>query len=148
MKRPPLLAIAGTILLILLSACSTGSSGGSMEDDIEVVLPEGVLFQVATANGEPVSFTVEQVKALPQVTIEVDGKTEEGPALLTVLEKAGVGDYSSVTLQGVDLSITLNADEITDEVILDITNRDTVKFASPTVSKQEWPKDIILIAVE
>ena len=148
MRRLTIVGILGISLLVLLGACSSQADSGTGEGASEVILPEGVLFQVLMPDGERVNFTVEQVKAMPQVSIEVDGKTEEGPALLAVLEDAGVSNFSSMTLQGLNLSVTLEKDEITDEVILDITNRDTVKFASPMVPKQDWPKDIMLITVE
>ncbi|MBN2503446.1 MAG: hypothetical protein JXB38_21900 [Anaerolineales bacterium] len=136
------------MLLILLSACSTASNSDTRDDGVEVTSPEGALFQVVPSNGAPVNFTVEQVKAMPQVAIEVDGKTEAGPALLTVLEEARVSEFSSVTLQGLNFNITLEKSEVTDEVILDVTNRGTVKFASPTVPKENWPKDITLITIK
>lgn len=148
MKRLPLITIAGGLLLILLSACSTASNSDTRDDGVEVTSPEGALFQVVPSNGAPVNFTVEQVKAMPQVAIEVDGKTEAGPALLTVLEEARVSEFSSVTLQGLNFNITLEKSEVTDEVILDVTNRGTVKFASPTVPKENWPKDITLITIK
>jgi hypothetical protein len=51
-------------------------------------------------------------------------------------------------LQGLNFNITLQTIEVTDEVILDITNRDTVKFASPNEPKENWAKDITLITVK
>jgi hypothetical protein len=147
MRRLALLGIVGALLLVLLEACC-GESKAVSWDDLDVVLPVGVLFQVVTPNEEPVSFTIEQVEAMPQVSIEVDGRIEEGPALLTVLAEAGVDEFSSVTLHGLNLNIVLESRQVTDEVILSITNWDTVKFASPAVPGQNWPKGIMLIVVE
>ena len=90
---------------------------------------------------------MKDLQALPASTITVDGKPQDGPALLEVLKAAGVTDFKEVTLTGTS-TLTLNRDQVNAEVILDFNNRGLVKFASTTVPQANWPKDLSKIEVK
>ena len=106
------------------------------------------LFQVIKLDGSQIGFTWEDLKKLPLVQITTEGKVEEGTKVLDVLQKAGVSDFKQITLTGINGSITIKHEQVTDEVILDFTNHGTVKLAAVDIPKAEWIKDIFEIKVE
>ncbi len=128
---------------LLLAGCSR-SAGNPSENG----KPSDALLTVEIPDGENVYFTLEQMQELPITTITVEGKPEEGPSLLAALEAAGVTEFEEVTLTGNDGSITLSFDQVHDEVILDITKRDTLKFAATDVPKATWIHDVYLIEIK
>lgn len=106
------------------------------------------VFDVVRADGTTVAFTLDDLKALPLTSIVSDGNPQEGPSLLAVLAKAGVTDFSEVTLTGADGSKTMAHDEVTDQVILDFNNRGSVKLVSPDLAKDARIRDIVKIEVK
>ncbi len=106
------------------------------------------VFDVIKADGTTVAFTLDDLKALPLTSIVSDGNPQEGPSLLAVLEKAGVSDFSEVTLTGADGSKTLTQAEVTDQVILDFNNRGSVKLVAPDLAKDARIRDIVKIEVK
>jgi hypothetical protein len=113
-------------------------------------LPEGALLHVIKAEGSSVAFTLVQLGAMPAGSMEVDGKTESGVLISAVLQAAGVTDYSKVMLTGSRGTVTVNViakADVDANSILDFTNRDTVKVATPAIDKNDWAKDIFVIEV-
>jgi hypothetical protein len=109
--------------------------------------PAEAIFQLVKPDRTVVNFTVADLKKLPFTSIVVGAKPQEGPALLAVLDAAGVTDFKQVTVSG-DGSVTLTKEQITGEVVLDFANRGTVKIASPDLPIPSPAKDITLIVVE
>ena len=70
--------------------------------------------------------------------VEMQGKYEEGPPLLAVLEAAGVDDFGSVVIMGAGVRdsgrLKLQREQIDDDVLLDIANRGTCKIAGPDIA--------------
>lgn len=110
-------------------------------------LETGALFRVVKADGSAVAFTVDDIKALPLAQYMTEGKVEEGPKLLDVLAQAGVDEFSEVTVSGPKSSQTLSRAQVDDQTVLDLTNRGTVKLATPAIAKADWVKDVDLIVV-
>lgn len=110
-------------------------------------LPSGALFRVVKPDGSAVTFTVDDIKALPLAQYMTEGKVEEGPKLLDVLAKAGVGEFSEIVISGPKSSQTLAKTQVDDQTVLDLTNRGTVKLATPALAKADWVKDVDLIVV-
>ena len=92
-------------------------------------------------------FSLKDLQSLPPTTITVDGKPQDGPAVLDVLKAAGITDFKEVTFTGTG-TITLSKEQVTAEVILDFNNRGLVKFAATNVPQANWPKDISRIDVK
>lgn len=107
----------------------------------------GVLLTVTGPGGVSKGFSAADLQALPQAKITVDGKDEEGPSLADVLKAAGITDFAELTLTG-DVSMTLTRAQVTGDVILDFTNRGTVKLAATSIPKDTWVKDITRIEVK
>ena len=159
-----------SLLVICLAVGIIGVLSGcnSQEADDQALIPAGsqpapypktptalqstpvpdALFQVIKLDGSQVGFTWEDLKKLPLVQITAEGKVEEGTKVLDVLQKAGVSDFKQITLTGINGSITIKHEQVTDEVILDFTNHGTVKLAAVDIPKAEWIKDIFEIKVE
>ncbi|MEW5720671.1 MAG: hypothetical protein AB1817_18745 [Chloroflexota bacterium] len=126
------------VLGMLLVACANSTPAASTETSA---------LQIVKPDGSTKGFSLDDLKALPKTKITVEGSAEEGPALLEVLRAAGVTDFKQVTLGGSG-ALTLTKDKVTPQVLLDFTNRGTVKFAAANVPKANWPKDITTIKVE
>ncbi len=109
--------------------------------------PADAVFQLIRPDGSIVNFTMADLKKLPLTSIMVGAKAEEGPALLEVLKAAGVADFKQVTVSG-DGTVTLTKEQITPQVVLDFSNRGTVKIASPDLPIPSPAKDLTLIKVE
>lgn len=134
-------------LVAFLAACASSAttpaapaaqpaSGSSPDAILQVVAPNGTK-----------GFSLKELQAMPATTITVDGKPQDGPALLEVLKAAGVTDFKEVTISGSG-TITLSKEQVTAEVILDFNNRGLVKFAAAGVPQANWPKDISKIEVK
>lgn len=96
------------------------------------------VFQIVTPDGQTKGLSLSDLKKLPQATITVEGKSENGPALLEVLRSAGVTEFRQVTLTGQGGGrITLSKNQVTPDVVLDFTERGTMKLASPAVPKKD-----------
>lgn len=133
------------ILVTLGTACNKSGSGTASAHS---PARADAVFEVTTPDGRSVPFSTNELRELPLTSIVVEGKAEEGPALVEVLRKAGVDEFNQVTLAGNGASLTLTREQVTSEVILDLTNRGTVKLAAPNVPKNDWVKDITRIKVE
>ena len=107
--------------------------------------PDAILQVVGPNNTK--GFSLKDLQALPAATITVDGKPQDGPAVLDVLKAAGITDFKEVTFTGTG-TITLSREQVTAEVILDFNNRGLVKFAATSVPQANWPKDIAKIEVK
>ncbi|HSD83265.1 MAG TPA: hypothetical protein VLG46_05380 [Anaerolineae bacterium] len=131
-------------VVALLAACSSSTTAPTSP----AAAPAGadVLLQVIGPNGTR-GFSLKDLQALPTTTITVEGKSEDGPAVLEVLKAAGITDFKEVTISGSG-SVTLSKEQVTAEVIFDFTNRGTVKFAATHIDKATWPKDITRIEVK
>jgi hypothetical protein len=148
-KKPgPALVLTGMLLLIICAALgvetlmSSGTSGSDAEYVVVVIRDGDVLER----------FTMEEIRAFDTARVEVLGKTEEGPTLLSVLEAAGVTDFSRVHIGGMgirdDGAITLTRAEVDDDVLLGIANRGTVKVVGPDIAWEDRVRDVTEIVVE
>jgi hypothetical protein len=91
-------------------------------------------------------YSIEDIKKMPASSIKVDGKTENGPTLISLLAKAGIKKYTKIIIKGMAKdSMTLLKKQIDKNTILDISNRDTIKYSSKTIAKSKWVKDIVEI---
>ena len=106
------------------------------------------LFQVVRPDGTKVGVTINDLKGLPLANLKVEGKVEEGPKLLDVLNFVGVTDFMEVTLTGSASPATLTREQVDDNTILDFTNHGTVKLYTTYIPKANWTKDVSEITVK
>lgn len=99
------------------------------------------------------ALTMDDIKSLPVVTFSTEGKDESGPSVLSAFKMIGITDFSQFTAYGLskgrlaDAQLTLTRAQVTDQVILDITNKGTVKLASSNLSSDNWVIDVNTIKV-
>ncbi len=122
-------------------AGGAGSGGGTAPADYHIALIK---------DGKQLrQFTLSDIKALPAVTLEADGKTQQGPTLAGVLKAAGIDQFSSVKVSGAwKEEYSLTRDKVNDRVLLDISNRGTCKLAGPDIPKDKWVRDVITLEVK
>ena len=147
--RPKAAVILASVVIVLIAAAigfetlvSSGTSGSGSDYAVAVV-----------RDGETLaSFDVSELRAIDMSRISVDGKTEEGPRLNAVLKAAGVDEFQQLTINGMgvrdDGTIVLRRDEVTDDVLLDIAVRGTVKIVGPDIVWADRVRDVTEIVVE
>jgi hypothetical protein len=100
------------------------------------------------------SVSLDQLLKLKQVTITSEGKTENGPTLPSVLNLAGIKDYTSVTVYGFSkgrlatAQLTLQKSEINDTMVVDISNQGTAKLSGTAIPSGNWIIDITKIVAQ
>jgi predicted small lipoprotein YifL len=161
MKKLSLLVF---ILLLSLTACGT-STPALTQPPAQQSTPEPApvsvepsatpvpvvstaVFQVVKADGSKFDVTLDALKKLPLASITVDGKVQEGPKLMDVLNLAGVTDFAEVTLTGSASPVTLTREQVDDNTILDFNNHGTLKLATTYVPMPDWTKDVSEITVK
>lgn len=125
-----------SFLLIACGATATGTKGTAVE--FQIVRPDGTKFSV----------TLDALKKLPLANLTVDGKVQEGPKLMDVLNLAGVTDFTEVSLTGSASPVTLTYAQVDNNTILDFNNHGTLKLATTYVPMPNWTKDISTIIVK
>ncbi len=140
------------LLGILLSACAPASTPiANQPKTPQALQPTAVstaLFQVIKPDGTKVGLTMDDLKKLPLAQLTVDGKLQEGPKLMDVLNAAGVTDFTEVSLTGSASPVTLTRAQVDDNTILDFNNHGTLKLATTYVPMPDWTKDISEITVK
>jgi len=98
------------------------------------------------------TFTVPQLEALGMQRAKMQGKWEQGPSVRSVLEAAGVDEFSSLRFVGMAIrdegELTLAREEVGAGVLLDIALRGTAKVCGPNIPQADRVRDLIRIEVE
>ena len=96
-------------------------------------------------------FDLAALKVMKARKIEMQGEIQKGPPLLDVLKAAGVDEFSSLTITGTGVRdsgrIVLDADEVDRDVLLDFSNRGTVKVCGPDILWENRVRDVMRIEV-
>ncbi len=103
-------------------------------------------------DGETIgAFNLDSMKALPQREVRMQGQTQEGPSVLSLLEVVGVKEFERLVITGIgerdDGFIELDADEVDENVLLDFAARGTVKVCGPDVEWADRVRDVERIEV-
>jgi len=98
------------------------------------------------------TYDLAALHALPQASVEIDGKKQDGPLLTTLLDDAAVGTYHKVAVRGAGIRdpghLDLTATEAAHDVQLDYSDRGTVKVCSPWLERREWVRDVLTISAD
>lgn len=118
-----------------------GSGGGESQSD-------GVILTVYVADEVVATWTLAQLEgAVPFVEADIDGEAQRGPGLLGVLDASGVTDWERAEVLGkgegrsFDIGIDIEASEVDEGWILDVTNRGTLKLAAEELPREQWVRD-------
>lgn len=148
-NRRRLAAILAVVLLTLLAA-----AWGVM-----ALAPSGALgtdahayrIRVMRDRDQIASYTVPQLGKLGVAHLKIDGKTQSGPRLTTLLRDAGVKSYSTVTIKGMGVrdkgALVLRHAQVDGQILIDIAKRGTAKVVGPHIAWADRVRDITQIIV-
>lgn len=98
------------------------------------------------------SFSIDQLRELPQTTVQQLGKVQEGPAVRDVLAAAGITDFDHLIVRGLGVRdsgrIELAAEQVTADTVLDFANRGTVKITGPNITWDARVRDVTVLEVQ
>lgn len=140
--------LISTIALLAMALMPAPSNSQAIDTGNEYAI------KVFSNDTQIASLSFDDLLQLPQVTVSAGGKEQEGPPLLSLLDLAGVGEFSEVTVIGLtrgriaSAQLVLKEDQINDEVILDISNKGTAKLCGPNIDANEWIIDVSKLVVK
>lgn len=138
--RPHIRQLFGAVLTFLaLSAC--GAATTDRAGSLAVVQNGGVLSRL----------TLSQLTALPQAEIATPqsrgAQVQKGPTVRSVLNAAGATYVERVRVEGRDPAQTFGAAELTDQLVLNVTKRNTLKLAGTQLGRDRWVRDVTTLVV-
>jgi hypothetical protein len=132
--------VGGAWLLQSMVSNGSGAAGGGAAPYSIKVTKGGEVLKV---------YDLAALHALPQSTVVIDGKEQDGPSLPVLLKDAGAGRYDSVVIRGAGLrdqgKLTLTAARARKRVQLDFSDRGTAKVCGPDLYHAEWVRDVVSI---
>lgn len=119
--------------------------GGWVRDVVEIACPVAqVENAVLTANGKP--FTMDDLKTLKQLDIEVEGTSYTGVQLLDLLAAAGIAGEGTISLLASDgYAGSVDMAMLTEECILAYNDQGGVNTVLPGMDRGAWVKYVIQI---
>lgn len=141
-------AIAAVVALAWV--IQTGASGGGESPKDDSPPP----YSIAVRKGGEVlkRYDLTALHALPQASVEIEGKRQEGPLLIALLDDAGVGDYRTVAIRGAAIRdpgrLQVTEAEAARGLQLDFSDRGTVKVCSRWLERKEWVRDVLTISAD
>ena len=155
-----------TVLLFLVFAFLVTSAGCSSPSPAiqsttkipgtSALISTGAGYSIGVFRGETQvgALTLQALSTLPKVTFTSEGKTEEGPTLMSALALVGIADFSQITVFGftpgrlATAEITLTRAEVNDKVILDFSNQGTCKLAGASIPAKNWIVDAKSVVIK
>ena len=107
---------------------------------------------VVQQNGQQLArLNLAQLQHLPQVDVATPqsrgAKVQRGPTVRAILSAAGAGRVESVRVEGRDPPQTLTATELTENLILALTKRNTLKLTGTDLGTERWVRDVTALVV-
>ena len=143
-------------LVLLFSAlffgCSSPNATSQSSTKVPGTTPKietGTGYSIAVFRGETQvgTLSLAELSTLRKFKFTSEGKTEEGPTLMSALALVGINDFSEITVHGfvpgrlATAEITLKRSEVNDKVILDFSNQGTCKLAGANIPAKNWIVD-------
>ncbi len=148
-RKPALIviaALAGVVAAAWLGQSLTTSGAGETKSSPA----PAYAVQIKRGGVTVKTYDLAALHAMPQTSVVIDGKEQDGPLLRTVLEAAGITDFTSVSIRGAGLRddgrLRLSRAD-TEGVLLDFSDRGTVKVCGPGLVWGEWVRDVLAIDV-
>jgi hypothetical protein len=146
-------AIAVTSLVVFTAGCSSDNNSSEDTNNDESSTQEYSV-EITLNDQHVADVTLSQLHTLPEVSFTANEKTQTGPTLLSVLQYAGITEFSQVKVSGwskgrvATAELPLDKADITDQVILEFNNQGKTKLAAPTIPDSDWIVDVEAIEVE
>jgi ABC-type Fe3+-hydroxamate transport system substrate-binding protein len=138
----------------LVSCASKSNTSTSVNSPETTTDTSSYQIEILDNNQQVASVSLAQLHALPSVTLTLDGKSEVGPTLSSVLELAGIKDFSQITVSGMlkgrlaTGQLTLKPSDITAEVILSYNNMGKTKLCGTQIPDSNWIIDVAEIETQ
>ncbi len=149
---PVILAAAAVIVAVVVAAWVLQAGSGGEDVPPAGGSPSGYSVTVRKGGEVRGHYDLAALRALPQATVVIDGKEQEGPLLRTLLDDAGIDRVASVSVVGAGVrdggQLELTAAQVDRGVQLDFSRRGTVKVCAPWLDRSEWVRDVISIDAE
>ncbi len=138
-RRLLLTALAGLLLCTSVVACVSSAT-------------DAPSYLVVQQNGRVLNrFTLPQLQDLPQLEILTPqshgAKSQNGPTVRSILDAAGATGVDHVRVEGRDPAQTLSANELTNQLILSVTKRNTLKLTGTQIGTDRWIRDVTTLVV-
>ncbi|MGC2655557.1 MAG: hypothetical protein WA317_18600 [Mycobacterium sp.] len=138
-------------LVVLLATLLSGATVAACVSSSTHDLNSGATVVVRHDSAVLARFALSQLRRLPQVVIATPqsrgAQIQQGPTVRSVLNAAGAAGAERVRVEGRDPAQTLTAAELTEQVILNITKRHTLKLAGTTLDAGRWVRDVSTLVV-
>jgi hypothetical protein len=148
-RRRPVLIAAAAIVAVVVVAWALQAGADEDGDTPAGARPSSYSITVRQGGEVLKEYDLAALRALPQASLMIDGKTQDGPLLRTVLDDAGADPAASVEISGAGIRdegrLVLSAGEVDREVQLDFSERGTVKVCSAWMARGEWVRDVVSI---
>jgi hypothetical protein len=139
------------VALVLVASVAAGWVFESQASRAAAPAAAGYQVRVTRQGRELASFDLDALKAIGLKKVVVQGSEQEGPTLLSVLERAGVRDFSAVTILGAGARdggrLELGAEDVGADTVLAVAKRGTVKIAGPRIPSDKRVRDVTEIQV-
>ncbi len=153
------LALTAIVLILasslLFVTCANDTSAPSASTNVTSANETGYQIKFFLKGQQVASLGITELHSLPEVAIEMGGDTPEtGPTLQSVLDLAGIKEYSKVTVSGMlkgriaTGELALQRSEITNDVILDFNNQGKTKLCGKQIPESNWIIDVAEIRAE
>ena len=136
------------------SRLNSSSGGLAAQGDplAGITAPKGYTVTVVRGGSTLATFTLAALEAVGVKHVVVQGQSQYGPALLSVLAKAGVKDFSEVDVTGEAVrdsgKLKLTRAQVGPDVVLAVAQRGTVKIAGPDIPQDQRIRDVIRLVVK
>lgn len=156
----PVIALLFALATLLLAGCSgttNTTDTGNLAANTTITSSgdsDGYQIKVLMNGNQMASLGLSELRSLPEVTLDISGNNEQGPTLMSVLEMAGVKDFSKVTVSGMlkgrvaTGELTLNQSDINNEVIISFNKQGKTKLCGTQIPDSNWIIDVAEIQVE
>ena len=138
-------ALVATVVVVLAAVATAWAlqSVGEAGSDYRVT--------VARDGSVAAAFDLDALRKLPARKVVMQGQEQQGPSLLSLLDKAGINSFDQVRVLGMgvrdDGVIVLKASQIDEDVLLDVAERGTTKLCGPRIAWADRVRDVQRIEV-
>ncbi len=107
---------------------------------------------VIQANGRVLArLTLPQLQQLRQVEVATPqsrgAQVQKGPTVRSILNTADASGVERLRVEGRDPAQTLTAADLTDQLILNVTKRNTLKLTGAKLGTDRWVRDVTTLVV-
>jgi hypothetical protein len=153
-KMISIFILVGAFSFSLLVSCSSAPNTSSSNTTQTAANNTGYQIKLFQNDQQVASLGLTELHTLPDVTLTMSGKSEVGPTLSSVLELAGIKNFSDIKVSGMlkgrlaTGELTLKQSDITGEVILSYNNQGKTKLCGVRIPDTSWIIDVVEIRAE